>query len=116
MLFRGILRHLTLLFVVIAFLPFSSMLSATLLVANFAGIGQTAYTPPDPILAAGPSNIIAMVNSTFTIYTKSGSNAYTTTLANWFSPVTPPGSPFQPKLVYDASDGHWIMLALASGN
>jgi hypothetical protein len=83
---------------------------------NFAGIAQTAYTPPDPSIAVGPSHIVAAVNSTFTIYTKTGNSSYSSSLANWFAPANPPGTPFQPKLVYDANGGHWIMLALASGN
>src|SRR5882724_838348 len=100
----------------VTFLVRSAGFSAPSIVTNFPGIGQTAYNPPDPTIAAGASNVIAMVNSTFTIYTKSGGSAYTTTLANWFAPVNPPGTPFQPKIVYDPNGGHWIMLALASGN
>src|SRR5437870_4463001 len=100
----------------VIFLVRSAGFSAPSIITNFPGIGQTAYNPPDPTIAAGASNVIAMVNSTFTISTKSGSSVYNSSLANWFAPVSPPGTPFQPKIVYDPNGGHWIMLALASGN
>ena len=90
--------------------------SAPLLVTNFAGIAQTPYNPADPIIAAGPSNLVVLVNSTIAVYTKSGGNVGSSTLASFFSPVSPPGVPYDPKVVYDAKAGHWVMLALANGN
>jgi len=35
-------------------------------------------------------------------------------MASWFASLTPPGGPFDPKIVYDAQAGHWMMIALSS--
>src|SRR5678815_3614934 len=35
--------------------------SAPPMASNFPGIAQTAYTPPDPVIAVGPSNVVAVV-------------------------------------------------------
>src|SRR5204863_8301963 len=112
----GALLPKVILSLLISLLLHLSGYSAPPMATNFAGIAQTPYTPPDPVIAVGPSNVVAVVNSIFTIYNKSGTNLYSSTLANWFASVNPPGTPFQPKIVYDAGGGHWVMLALASGN
>lgn len=81
--------------------------------ANFIGITYTGWYPPDPALAAGLNHIVVVVNSSWAIYTKTGTKLFQTTLGSWFSNVLPGASPFDPKVVYDHQSGHWIILALA---
>jgi hypothetical protein len=40
--------------------------------ANFQGITQNGYIPPDPNIAVGPTQIVEMVNSELAIYDKGG--------------------------------------------
>ncbi len=90
------------------------------LVTGFEGVdngGQPdgfLHRPPDPIMAAGPNHVVTVVNSTLDIYDKTGTPLMETSLASWFSSLTPPGGPFDPKIVYDAQTGHWLLIALAS--
>jgi hypothetical protein len=83
------------------------------LITNFEGITYTNWIPPDPVLAVGPDYIIMMVNSSWAIYDKNGVQQYLVTLDDWFSNVSPPGSAFDPKVIYDHHAGRWVMLALA---
>ena len=80
---------------------------------NFAGISYTGFIPPDPIMAVGPSHVVACVNLSWAIYDKSGTNLFQTTFANWFSNVSPPSSLTDPKVIYDHHAGRWIILLLA---
>ncbi|MEA3212626.1 MAG: hypothetical protein QOE70_5683 [Chthoniobacter sp.] len=83
------------------------------LLRNFQGLTYTGRIPPDPILAVGPGHVIAAVNSSFSIYSKSGTLQFTTTFGSWWTNLSPPGDPFSPKVVYDPNAGRWILLALS---
>ncbi len=72
------------------------------------------HRPPDPTIAAGLNHIVTVVNSTIDIYDKTGGLVLESSLASWFASLTPPGGPFDPKVVYDAQAGHWMIIALAS--
>ncbi len=72
------------------------------------------HRPPDTTMAAGPNHIVTAVNSTIDIYDKAGTPLLSSSLGAWFASVTPPGGPFDPKVVYDAQAGHWMIIALAS--
>jgi len=72
------------------------------------------HRPPDPTVAAGPNHVIAVVNSTIDIYNKAGGLVLESSMASWFASLTPPGGPFDPKVVYDAQSGHWMIIALSS--
>jgi len=69
---------------------------------------------PDPTMAAGPNHVLTAVNSTIDIYDKRGTLLMSSSLGAWFASVSPPGGPFDPKVVYDAQAGHWMIIALAS--
>ncbi|MFQ5480159.1 MAG: hypothetical protein ACE5DW_02675 [Thermodesulfobacteriota bacterium] len=90
------------------------------LIKNFEGIddgGQPdgfLHRPPDPTMAAGINHVVTVVNSTIDIYNKAGGLVIESSLAAWFASVAPPGGPFDPKVVYDAAAGHWMIIALAS--
>ncbi|MBI5308316.1 MAG: hypothetical protein HZB37_08330, partial [Planctomycetes bacterium] len=89
--------------------------NAPTLSTNFAGISFTGWYPPDPIMAVGPSHVLVMVNSSLAIYNKAGGAAVSTsTLANWFSNVSPGTTMiFDPKCAYDHWNQRYIMLVLA---
>lgn len=94
---------------------FSFTMNAPVLSTNFAGISHTGWYPPDPIMAVGPLHVLVMVNSSFAVYNKAGGAAvFTSTLANWFTNVSPGTTMiFDPKCVYDHWNQRYIMLALA---
>ncbi|MCP4633668.1 MAG: hypothetical protein GY855_12135 [candidate division Zixibacteria bacterium] len=86
---------------------------------DFSGIEMTGFFPPDPVLAVGPNHVVVMVNKSWAIYNKTGTQLYETTLREWFYDVHPdPGpidpNPFDPKVVYDHYAERWILLALES--
>ena len=80
---------------------------------NFQGISATGWIPPDPCIATGPSHLIVATNSSFAIYTKAGVRQFFTTFGAWFAALNPPNAIFDPRVVYDANAGRWILLLLA---
>ena len=63
--------------------------------------------PPDPQLAVGPDHVFEMVNITGRIFSKDGATLSTFTLASFF--VVPSGwTDFDPKVIYDATSGHFF--------
>jgi len=83
------------------------------LISDFEGITYTNWIPPDPVLAVGPDHLVMVVNSSWAIYDKTGTQLFLTTLDAWFSGISPPGSAFDPKVIYDHHAGRWVILALA---
>ena len=52
---------------------------------SFEGIQQTTFKPPSPNIAAGPDDLIEVVNSSIARYTKSGELTNQTNLPQWFA-------------------------------
>lgn len=52
---------------------------------SFEGIQQTIYTPPSTNIAAGPNDVIQIVNATVARYDKTGQLTNSTALPDWFS-------------------------------
>lgn len=79
--------------------------------ANFEGISQTAFRPPDCTLAVGPTRVMAAVNVDLLGYDKLGTQQFR--WANFtalFNPVLPNGAQlFDPKLAYDHYADRWIV-------
>lgn len=80
------------------------------LLSSFIGIGQTAFIPPDPHMAAGPDHIMVTVNSDFAIYDKDGTQIFRIDAESWFDNVLPDGGPFDPQIAYDHIDDRWVMV------
>ncbi|MBM2840241.1 MAG: hypothetical protein HW412_769 [Bacteroidetes bacterium] len=76
---------------------------------SFQGISQTNFLPPDPHIAVGPNHIIAIVNSTFRIYDKSGNILKTINCGAWLNSALPGVGPSDPKVDYDHFAGRWVM-------
>ncbi len=80
---------------------------------GFEGIGYTGENPPDSYVAVGPQYIINIVNKTMAIYSKDGNLIEMNTLNDWFYSVNPPESIYDPKVIYDQYDQHWVILSLS---
>jgi len=71
-----------------------------------------AVTPPDPQIAAGPQFLLEMVNSSGTVWTKSGSLVKIFDLNAFFK--VPSGYTFSdPRVLYDAFSGRWFASGVA---
>lgn len=83
------------------------------LVQQVAALGNDqAVTPPDTQIAAGPNSLLEMVNSSGSVWTKSGSLVKIFDL-NKFFPV-PAGYTFSdPRVLYDAISGRWFASGVA---
>jgi hypothetical protein len=83
--------------------------------SNFAGVGFTGFIPPDGGVAAGPFNVVAVVNSTINVYDKNGNLLSSQSLGGFFNGL--PGAadgPFDPSVVYDADLGRFWVLATSA--
>jgi hypothetical protein len=83
--------------------------------ANFEGIPQTAFRPPDCTLAVGPNDVMVSVNVDLVGYTKAGVQRFRwANFTTLFNPVLPPNAQlFDPKLAYDHYANRWIVCVAA---
>lgn len=84
--------------------------------SNFAGITATGWLPPDCTMAVGPSHVLASVNSSVAIYSKTGTSQLQRTLTQWFANVATGLTIFDPKALYDQHAGRWVLMAVAINN
>ena len=69
---------------------------------NFPGVGFTGFIPPDGGVAAGPFNVVGVVNSTIQVFDKNGNLLSSQALSDFFSGIPGAGDgPFDPSVVYD---------------
>ncbi|MBI2987903.1 MAG: hypothetical protein HYY45_14160 [Deltaproteobacteria bacterium] len=84
---------------------------------NFNGISYTGWIPPDPVLAAGPSNLVLVTNGSVTIRNKTGGLVASTSLEDFFSSVRASGeNAFDPKVVFDVGSNRFFVAALGRIN
>jgi hypothetical protein len=77
-------------------------------------------TPPDPIAAAGSTQVVSVVNTTIEWYTKAGVNENTqrlgknasTEVGSFFESLSPLTGTFDPKVIYDQYDGRFVVVSL----
>jgi hypothetical protein len=85
---------------------------------SFEGVSNTGWNPPDPHMAAGPEQIVAVVNSSIAIFDKAtGQKLLQSTADFWFQntdPAPPSYFIYDPKVVYDPVAGHFIILYLCT--
>jgi len=92
------------------------------LVTGFTGVtlsqqvaalgNDQAVAPPDPQIAAGPASLLEMVNSSGTVWTKSGTLVKIFDLNLFFK--LPTGYTFSdPRVLYDAISGRWFANGVA---
>lgn len=85
---------------------------------NFAGFGDTGYFPPDGGIAAGPIQVVEVVNSSINVYDKNGNLLSSQTLNDFFSGLGTPGSDFlyDPSIYYDQVTGRFWVLATSEND
>jgi hypothetical protein len=87
------------------------LLSVTLNGA-FDGISDTGLRPPDPITAAGPDNLVALVNASVALFDKGGTQQELNSLATFFDTVAEDlSTPFDPWAVYDRYSDRFFVSA-----
>lgn len=73
---------------------------------------DTDEIPPDPQVAAGPNNVVVLINSLIAIYDKSGNaQGAFQPLSSFFSSLNVVGSIFDPRIIYDDTDNRFILTA-----
>src|SRR5262249_33124522 len=90
--------------------------------ASFEGIQQTSSTTPQPDIAAGPDDIIQVVNASIARYSKLGAQTSLQTLQQWFdnlvSTVCPSGAAncrfASPSIRYDSLHGRFLLLVFST--
>lgn len=83
------------------------------LAIGFVGITDTGFVPPDPTLAAGPTELVAAVNGGIALFSKTGDLIQQRTLEDFRNgSMTPGGSIFDPRLLYDPHSGRFFTAAI----
>ncbi len=77
--------------------------------ANFPGIQQTLWNPPDGGLAVGPSHLVTTVNTSIRIADRLGASLLETTLEDWFG-LQGGVTAGDPRVLYDHFAGRWLVL------
>lgn len=83
------------------------------LITDFAGLDDPVWMPPNNQIAAGGDHLIAVVNATFAIFDKLGSQLLRRSLADLFSCLVADALIFNPKVIYDQFRGSWLIAACA---
>lgn len=67
--------------------------------------------PPDPHGAAGPTQVVNVVNSSIAIFDKLGTLQTSGTLFSFFDPISST-STFDPRVIYDTIHGRFVVITL----
>jgi hypothetical protein len=81
--------------------------------SQLEGLDQTEFGTPDPAIAAGLSEVMEVINSTWAVFDKSGVKLAAGSLSELFRPVDPPAAVYQPQIFYDSKEQRWVITALA---
>ncbi len=85
--------------------------------AQFPGITQTGWVPPDPSLGVGPTHVVETVNQSVAFYTRAGTQEFEAILGSQGNPgfledVGAQTFAFDPKCFYDPYAERFLVLAL----
>jgi len=83
------------------------------LAANFIGHDMN-FTPADPMIAAGPTHLVAVVNSQIAYFSKSGTNVFETGLFQFMELSGGDFGVFDPKVVFDEDSQRFFVSVLAN--
>ena len=90
------------------------------IVSSFPGPDYTGFIPPDPIAAAGPSEIVTMVNTDISVYDKlTASELYRQDLSGpdgFFGVVGATSNVFDPWVIFDAETDRFFAIAIEVAN
>jgi hypothetical protein len=94
----------------------SRCLPSTHLFNAFAGLGSAdngfLVEPPDTQVAAGPHQVLEVVNNVLAVYDKGGNNLFQEDLSSFFAPVQSGDFLSDPIAGYDAQAGRFIVGTL----
>ncbi len=76
---------------------------------DYGGNFNASGFPPDPIIAAGPDHVMALINSIIHIYDKQGTLLRTISADSWFLNVLNNNNAFDPTIIYDQFEDRWVM-------
>lgn len=83
---------------------------------SFAGPGFTGFIPPDPILAVGPKQVVAMVNTTLSIFDKeTNASLFTQSVSGaqgFFGNVGATTTVFDPWVVFDRDTQRFFLISI----
>jgi hypothetical protein len=88
------------------------------LLESFDAISDTGWYPPDPIIAAGPASVVAMVNSQIAIFDKQGNQLFQQRLdgnGGFWKAQKPSFMVGDPWVIYDPHAGRFIAIAADFG-
>lgn len=85
---------------------------------DFAGIGATGLSPPDGGVAAGPLQVLEVVNSSINVYDKTGVLLSSQTLNSFFGWLGTPGTDFiyDPSIYFDFLTHRFWVLAVSEND
>lgn len=77
--------------------------------AYWPAIGYTGWIPPDPDLAVGPNNVVAVVNASIGFFSKTGTNTFLQASTTFFSGLGATSFQFDPKCFYDRVHDRFVI-------
>jgi hypothetical protein len=99
-----------------ASLPVETSFPVMSLEGQYQALGNNAdqlVAPPDTQLAAGPTDLVEAINSSLSVWAKTGGNPLKVSDLNTFFPV-PDGYSFtDPRVIYDSASGRWFVSGLS---
>jgi hypothetical protein len=81
---------------------------------GFDAILSTGWTPPDPHLAVGPNQIVAMTNGAIAFFNKDGTKTFQDEIEDsygFWGSVGATGFVFDPEVLYDELSGRFFAMA-----
>lgn len=86
------------------------------LLSSFPGTDFTRFVPADPIIAAGPTHVVTVVNSRIGIYDKAtGQQVFTQPISDptgFFGSVGAQDTTFDPWILYDTATERFFIVAI----
>lgn len=80
---------------------------------NITNTSGSAFIPPDPIGAAGPSHLVCVVNVSIEWHLKDGTQQNSESLEDFFTSLGPVDVKlFDPKVIYDQHSGRFVVVTL----
>lgn len=82
------------------------------IVTQWSGLGDTGFFPPDPILTAGPTKLLLVVNGAIALAGKDGTILAQSSLDAFFGGSLSGSFTFDPKVLFDPHASRFVVVAL----
>ena len=92
---------------------FQSRYQTPRLAADFAGLDDANWTPPNAQLAAGSEYLLVAVNSSLAVFDRNGAQLLRCRLEEMFAALIGEAEVCNPKVVYDQFRSGWVLAACA---